>query len=180
MKINKLTLALGMAAALVAGAANAATDEGHGTVTFKGSIIDAPCSITADSVDQTVKLGEVAQHALASGGTSTPSDFSINLALCDAASATGGVTITFTGNADTSNPDNLAFGAGSSAKGASIVIADATGKQIPLGTASDAVDIYDGDNNLNFQAYLQGSSASGATVTPGSFTSVANFTLAYL
>lgn len=42
--------------------ANAA-DQGHGTVTFTGSIIDAPCSIAPESIDQTVNLGQISNVA---------------------------------------------------------------------------------------------------------------------
>ncbi|EGT5658716.1 type 1 fimbrial protein [Citrobacter braakii] len=178
MKLTKLALVMGLGMSMVTGAATAA-DAGHGTVTFEGSIIDAPCSIMSDSVDQTVQLGEVAAHALADGGTSTPAKFSIKLGSCDASTITDGVKITFTGNEDAAAAGHLAFGAGSSAKGASIVIADSEGKALDLGAESEAVALYDGDNSLSFQAYLQGSEASGATVTPGSFSSVTNFTLAY-
>ncbi len=52
-------------------------------------------------------------------------------------------------------------------------------KEVELGTATDGQGLNDGDNSLKFAAYLQGSSASSAVV-PGDFTSVANFTLAYL
>ncbi|MHA3276947.1 fimbrial protein, partial [Yersinia pseudotuberculosis] len=41
---------------LSAFAANAA-DQGKGKVTFTGSIIEAPCSITSEAADQVVELG---------------------------------------------------------------------------------------------------------------------------
>ncbi|MGQ3664455.1 fimbrial protein [Citrobacter braakii] len=175
MKLTKLALVLGFGISMATGVATAA-DQGHGTVTFEGSIVDAPCSINSDSVDQTVQLGQVAASSLEDGGTSTPAKFSIKLGGCDVTTITDGVSITFTGNADATTADNLAFGAGSSAKGASIALADGEGKVIPLGTTSDPIALNGGDNTLNFQAYLVGGTAS---VTPGSFTSVTNFTLAY-
>lgn len=54
MKLNKTILAAGLVLGF-ASMANAA-DQGHGTVTFTGSIIDAPCSIAPESIDQTVNL----------------------------------------------------------------------------------------------------------------------------
>ncbi|MFP2237302.1 fimbrial protein [Pseudescherichia vulneris] len=176
MKLSKAFLALAMATAMATGVANAATDTGHGTVKFTGSIIDAPCGISADTQNQDVPLGAVAQHALENGGTSTPADFHLTLTQCDTATITNGMTITFTGTADATNADELAFGAGSSAAGASIAITGPDGSVIPLATASSPIALNDGQNQLNFQAYLHG---TGATVTPGTFTSVANFTLAY-
>ncbi|MEY0891412.1 type 1 fimbrial protein, partial [Providencia rettgeri] len=62
-----------------------AADMGHGKVNFKGSIIDAPCSISPDSIDQTVELGSVADSTLASSGKSTARTFDVSLENCNAA-----------------------------------------------------------------------------------------------
>lgn len=45
----------------------APANQGHGKVKFKGEIVDAPCSISADSIDQTVDLGQIANSVLAKG-----------------------------------------------------------------------------------------------------------------
>ncbi|EKT61587.1 fimbrial protein [Providencia sneebia] len=80
-----------------------AADQGHGKITFKGEIIDAPCSISSDSVDQTVWLGQIANSVLAKGGTSTAKIFNIELEDCVFAVDANGnvnndkVTLTFTG-----------------------------------------------------------------------------------
>lgn len=66
MKLNKIVMALVLAFSTVSGAQ--AADQGHGKVTFTGSIIDAPCSITPQSIDQTVDLGQISKEALLSGG----------------------------------------------------------------------------------------------------------------
>lgn len=168
-------------AAMVAGAlmanANAATDQGHGKVTFTGSIIDAPCSINPDSIDQTVSLGEVSNVALKSKGntgTSVPRNFEIKLEGCDVTTLKS-VKTTFTG-AEGANDGSL--GITGTAKGASIILINGDGEQIKLGEPSAARTLQNGSNTLMFSAYLQGDGAS-ATVTPGDFTSVADFTLAY-
>lgn len=174
MNANKIALAIAVLSGIAMGSANA-TDQGHGTVTFTGSIIDAPCSITPDSVDQTVKLGEVSNVALKDGGTSSPQPFNIKLEQCDI-STLKTVQATFTGAASTGNPDLL--GITGTAKGASIAITNGSGEVITLGTASPAQKLQNGNNTLAFSAYLQGDGAS-ATITPGSFQSVADFTLSY-
>ncbi|MDQ8027053.1 type 1 fimbrial protein, partial [Staphylococcus aureus] len=69
MKLNKLGLVLGLGLTVAAGSAFAA-DQGHGTVEFWGSIIDAPCSIDPNSGDQRVPLGQVSANALKDGGRS--------------------------------------------------------------------------------------------------------------
>ncbi|WP_368547362.1 fimbrial protein [Klebsiella pneumoniae] len=177
MKFTKIALAMGMGIALMSGIANAASDQGHGTVTFTGSIIDSPCSITPDTVDQTVNLGEISTKALANGGKSTPRPFDIKLENCDVTSLTDKtVTTTFTGTESTELPGYFAIAG--SASGASIAITNDDGSNIKLGNTSSPSIIQDGNNTLRFAAYLQGNGAQ-ATVIPGDFTSVANFTLAY-
>lgn len=174
MNMKKIVLAVAMASTFSMGIAQA-KDEGHGTVTFTGSIIDAPCSITPDSTDQTVDLGEVSNVALKDGGTSNPQPFAIKLEQCDI-STLKTVKATFTGAPSAGNPDLL--GITGTAKGASIAITNGSGQIITLGTASPAQTLQNGNNTLEFSAYLQGDGAS-ATIVPGSFQSVADFTLAY-
>lgn len=173
MKFAKIALVVGMGLAGL-NIAHAA-DEGHGTITFTGSIIDAPCSITPDTIDQTVNLGQVANAALANKGTSTPIPFNIDLENCVLDATGNKVAVTFSGMADAN--DTTMLGLSGTATGAGIVIADQSGAPIELGTATDAMMLQDGSNSMQFSAWMQGDGASA--VTPGDFQSVANFTLAY-
>lgn len=176
MKIAKVALLVSMG--LVGMNAANAADQGNGTVTFTGSIIDAPCSITPATADQTVDLGQVSSAALLDGGTSTPQNFQINLENCQVTAGTpSSVSVTFNGTADAN--DTTMLGLSGTASGAGIVIADQGNQQIDLGTASSATDLLAGDNTLQFSAWLKGESGASAAVTPGDFQSVANFTLAY-
>ncbi|OKB66578.1 fimbria A protein [Serratia marcescens] len=175
MNMKKIALVMAVGAAMSVGVVNAA-DQGHGTVTFVGSIIDAPCSITPDTIDQTVNLGQISNKALVNSGKSNPRSFDIKLENCDvSALKEKTVTTTFTGTESTALPGYLAIKG--TASGASIAITADDGKNIKLGDASPATKIQDGNNTLRFAAYLQGNGAS--SVVPGEFTSVANFTLAY-
>jgi len=176
MKLNKIMLVTVMALGSIsmANAANAA-NQGSGSVTFKGSIIDAPCSIEPESLDQTVKLGDIASAQLKDGGKSTPQGFLIKLVGCDVKTATT-MTTTFTGAESEAAPGLLAMKG--SARGASIAINDVDGKLLKLGTPSKEQEITNGQTTLRFSANLQGDGASAA-VTPGEFSSVADFTLAY-
>ncbi|BEM60672.1 fimbrial A protein [Serratia marcescens] len=179
MKLNKIM----MAAVLAFGVTSVAhaADQGHGTVTFKGAIIDAPCSITPETADQTVNLGQVSKVALKNGGQSTPKNFQIKLENCELSDEKPGknntVSIKFTGAA--SVEDEALLGITGTAKGAGIAITDGSGSLVELGKASPAQTLGNGNNSLNFSAYLQGNKASDATITPGDFQSVADFTLAY-
>jgi len=172
MKLNKIMMAavIAFGASSVAHAAN----QGQGVVNFEGSIIDAPCSINPESVDQTVNLGQVSKVALKNGGQSTPKEFQILLENCEIEEGKENVSVTFTGVENESG--RLAING--AAKGASIALTDTAGKLIKMGEATSTQKVIEGKNILRFRAYLQGDNASEAVI-PGDFTSVADFTMAY-
>ncbi|MCG3100564.1 fimbrial protein [Enterobacter sp. DRP3] len=175
MTIKKIVLAMAVGAAFTAGFANAA-DQGAGSVAFTGSIIDAPCSITSDTANQTVDLGEVANSALKAGQTSTPKTFNIQLEQCDTATLKS-VQALFTGNTDTNDNNLLALSG--SAKGAGIAIEDGSQQLVKFDgkTASSKLALQPGTNTMVFTAYVKSDGAS--EVVPGDFTSVTNFSLQY-
>ncbi|UVC29321.1 fimbrial protein [Pantoea sp. SOD02] len=176
MKLNKLAMALGFGLVMAAGAASAAvSDQGHGSVTIKGSIIDAPCSITPETIDQTVDLGQISNKQLQDSGKSSPKSFAIKLENCDLAAGDNTAQITFTGMASKGNP--ALIGMTGSAEGASIGLTNGAGELITMGQPTD-IDLANGNNTLSFSAYLQGDGAS-ATIVPGSFQSVVDFNLVY-
>lgn len=155
-----------------------AADQGHGKVTFTGSIIDAPCSISPASIDQTVELGQISNVALKNSGRSTPRNFDIKLENCSfgTPATKNKVTVTFTGMESAAS--NGLLGITGTAKGASVAITQADGAVIKLGKPTKQQALQDGNNNLAFSAYMQGDGAS-AVITEGDFQAVADFTLAY-
>ncbi|QLA06944.1 type 1 fimbrial protein [Enterobacter ludwigii] len=171
MSMKKIVLAVAMASALTS--VNAMAQ--NGTVTFEGSITDSPCSVTPDTLDQTVNMGDVSSESLKNGQAGTPTSFTINLTDCSTA-VKKTVKTTWGGMASTANPDLL--GLSGNAKGASLAIADGSGNLIALGQPSASQQLLDGNNTLQFSAYLQGDGAS-ATIIPGNFTTVATFALTY-
>lgn len=175
MKLNKIMMAAVLAFGATSMMAQAA-DQGHGTVTFKGAIIDAPCSIAPESVDQTVEMGQVSNVALKNGGKSVPRQFDIKLEQCDITTMKS-VTTTFSGKSSAASADRL--GIIGTASGASIGITDMASNPIKLGTATPSQKLNDGNNTLRFAAYLQGDGTKDAEVVPGDFTAVADFKLAY-
>ncbi|RTF43125.1 fimbrial protein [Serratia marcescens] len=175
-KMNKALLA----AAVVFGMSSLAhaADQGRGKVTFTGSIIDAPCSIAPESVDQTVDLGQISNSALKDGGQSMPKNFNIKLENCSFGepASKNKVTATFSGMESAAN--NGLLGITGNAKGASVAITDGSGALIELGQPSKAQTLQGTGGSLNFAAYVQGDGAS-TTITEGDFQAVADFTLAY-
>lgn len=168
MQFNKMTLS----AFILFGISSVTyADQGHGSVTFTGSVIESPCSINPESVYQDIPLGQITTVALKDGGTSDPRPFQIKLENCTIATASA-VTATFTGPESTSG----LLGMTGTAKGASIAITDGTGAVLKLGKPSTKQVVQAGYNTLSFAAYLKG---DGKEVTPGEFQSIADFTLAY-
>lgn len=176
MKKVVLALAVSSAMAMTAQAAN----QGSGKINFEGEVIDAACSIDANSLKQTVPLGSVAKVQLAKGGKSTPVDFSIQLHNCDITSGKT-ATVSFNGvTGDAAEGLDKAFAVSGPAAGAmGVVITDAGGNVVVPGDKSGAFTLNDGDNLLNFKAYMQGASTASKAVAPGKFTATADFVMAY-
>lgn len=178
MKLNKIMVAAVMAMGMSSFAH--AADQGSGRVTFTGSIIDAPCSVSPDAEDQEVSLGQIAKSVLDNGGKSTPQEFTIKLTNCDfsSSSATNKVSATFSGVS--ANAANTLINISGQAIGAGVGIQTYQGEQVTLGKATNAVELSgNGDQELKFSAFLQGLNSTTAPVTEGDFSAVANFQLAY-
>ncbi|KJK14901.1 fimbrial protein [Pseudomonas sp. 2(2015)] len=183
MKVSSLAGAIIAATLAVTSAASFAADKGHGRITFEGSIIDAPCSISQKSAYQTVEMDQISNVALKNGGKSHLTPFKIDLIGCELGTLKS-ATAKFTGS-PAGNADLLAIRG--SARGASLAIADHTGTLIKLGTDSPAQPLSDGNTFLQFNAYLQGDmetpagggTAVPAAIVPGTYETFANFTLDY-
>lgn len=156
-----------------------AADMGHGKVNFKGSIIDAPCSISPNSIDQTVELGQISNMALVGGGKSSPRTFDITLQNCDVTALTKGVQLTFSGAAASFDTTNQTLGIVGTGSGAGVQITNGSGNVITLGKPTPFQNIQGGNNTLQFSAYLKGNGGDIKTITAGEFSSVADFTLSY-
>jgi type 1 fimbria pilin len=189
MKLSKVALAMGLGMVLVGGFANAAPSgttppaasgtvtggQGHGTVHFKGEIIDAPCSISPETADQTVDLGQISNSALKDGGTSTPVPFEIKLQNCDITTYKT-VKATWSGTPDSNM--NTAWGITGTASGAAIILRDASEKEILLGQETSPTTLTADDTTIAMSAFLKGDGATSGVV-PGAFTGVADFVLSY-
>lgn len=175
MKLNKIMVVTAVILGLSPMVVQAA-NQGQGSVKFSGAIIDAPCSISPESVDQTVELGQISNSLLKKGAKSTPVAFTIDLEHCEVEEGKSNVSVTFNGVKSLTQTGLLSISG--KASGASIAITDAGGKLIVLGTASPLTGVNEGNSALRFAAYLQGEGGT-TTVVPGDFTAVADFTLTY-
>lgn len=167
-------------ATLISGAMSAsalAVDAGSGTVTFTGSIIEAPCSIAPGEENQEVPLGQVSNITLANGGASSSQSFTIELEGCNLKD-NNQVTVTFDGT-EALDGDGQSTGwlqITGDASGAAVKIMNASGAQIDV-NSGNSQNYVQGNNTLKFQAALQG--FQGVEPVPGNFQAVTNFKLAY-
>ena len=176
--MNVATKSALMSIVLLATSASAvnAVAAGSGTITFSGDILEAACSFKPESTDQAVALGQVAKSQLATGGITNTQRFQIELTGCSTTGLTDKtVTAVFTGAESTDVPG--ALGVVGTAQGAGIMMVNGSGDPIVLGTTTSARIITAGDNTLVFGAYLKGKATGD--ITPGDFTAVTNFSLAY-
>lgn len=176
MKKQKYFLVLGFGALTINSAL--AADQGSGTVTFKGSIIDAPCSISPDTANQTVDMGQISSAAIEAGPT-TPVPFQIQLENCTLTDENT-VAVTFSGTPNYLDSSVLGLsGAAGNGTAVGIVIGDQSGQKIALGSPSAAQLLQNGPNTLQFSAWLDDKNRGWDIITPGDFTAVANFTMSY-
>lgn len=183
---------LAATASLVMGMATSAW-AGNNTakVTFTGKIVDAPCSVTLATQDQTIDMGQdIGNGSLAGGNKSEPVEFQVDLRGCSFTTEKN-MNVVFTPGDGTSTAvgatDNLALmntnGSGPIAN-ASLVLADAHEAVIKLGDtytqalALDGTGIGASEQSLHFQAWLVG--AATGTVGTGEFSSAAKVTISYL
>ncbi|MGX5835981.1 fimbrial protein [Aeromonas piscicola] len=177
MNMKRSSIAAAMLIAVFANVAHAETNQGSGTVEFVGSIIDAPCSISPETADQTVSMGQVSNASLDVNGQGIMNQFDIKLEGCVLETAQS-VDVKFTGAADADAATDLALQG--EAKGAAIELKNmSTGEKIELDKATSITGLMDGTNSLKFGATLVKTAADKSGITPGEFNATADFVLSY-
>ncbi|WP_241291690.1 fimbrial protein [Burkholderia stabilis] len=163
------------AAAFAAVSASTFAAGNPGTITFQGEIVAGACGISADTLDQTVSLGQVPANVFKKvGDRSQAQQFNIVLTDCDT-STSGNAFFTFTGAADSANPE--LFATTGSASDVGIRLQSSSNEYLKNGTEQSApVVLSNGNNTVTFGAMYE---ATAASVTPGIANSVANFTVRY-
>lgn len=150
----------------------------NGTVDISGTIQENTCTVTTDTADQIVTLGDISSKQFYQvGDVSLPVQFSIGLENCG--SAASGVSITFTGDVDTNNRDLLALTqGGGSATGIGVAVLDDHRTLVPINSASHeyTLDPQQATTMLTFYGEMMSTSN---TVTAGTVDATATFSLTY-
>ncbi|HHU8549411.1 TPA: fimbrial protein [Escherichia coli] len=185
----KSVIAGAVAMAVVSFGANAAVSipQGQGEVSFKGTVVNAPCGIETQSAKQEIDFGQISKSFLQEGGESQPKDLNIKLVNCDitnfkkvtggGAAKAGTVALTFSGVSSGNNKDMLqTVGATNTA----IVVVAPNGERVKFdgATTTGPSNLVDGDNTIHFTAAVR-KDDSGKDVAEGAFSAVANFNLTY-
>ncbi|MHC3772536.1 type 1 fimbrial major subunit FimA [Pantoea agglomerans] len=186
MKLKKLAVVMSTAVALFAGVAHADTTPitvNGGTVHFKGKLVAAPCSVSTDTSDQEVKLGEYTTHHFKSAGVlGSIVPFQIKLEDCDTSVATT-AAVAFSGRADATDAtllavdQDLSSSNSGTATNIGIQILDNTSAVVKLdgSTFTDKTTLIDGENILKFAAQYK----STGVATAGDANADANFIMQY-
>jgi type 1 fimbria pilin len=159
-------------------AANAdTTTVSGGTVNFTGQVVNAACSVSADSVDQTVTLGQVRTSKLTAAGmvANQKENFSIKLEDCDTTVSQNAAVI-FNGQQDSTLAGSLANTAGAgSATNVALQLYGPDGQVLNIGDTSGAIVLIDGENTVPLSVdYI----ATGAA-TAGNVAATATFSMVY-
>ncbi|ELU3076628.1 fimbrial protein BcfA [Salmonella enterica] len=141
-----------------------------GTVNFVGQVVDAACSVSADSVDQTVTLGQVRASKLTEAGmvANQKEDFTTQ--------TSQNAAVIFNGQQDANQPGSLANTAGAgSATNVALQLYGPDGQALNIGESSSTVTLNDGENVIPLSVdYI----ATG-TATAGNVTATATFSMVY-
>lgn len=183
--LKKTLLATATAAALIGPAAAFAADFGQGTITFTGSVLDAPCSIPAADLNQTIDLGQISKNDLTTtNATSATLPIEIHLTGCNfTASGTPAVPqlnklkISFAGTFSDTTKAILTNTAPNGAANVGIQIVDNAGKVITSTPTAEQTLAAGNLNTLRYGVRLINNGTAAATA--GKVGAQVVFTLTY-
>lgn len=169
----------------VCSATAAAKGQGSGTVHIGGEIVETPCGIASDSLDQTIDFGLMSMTDATPGSQplliSSRRYFQIELVNCTLASqikpgfAYRAMNVIFDGTPDHEEPELLAITG--DAKGVAIELLTDEGNRLALGKSTADYLLVDGHSRLSFSAQLK---LHPDYARAGGFNSLVKFTLSYL
>lgn len=163
-------------------AKNALADDSSGGMVemdVTGTVVAAACDIDEPDQNQPISLGSFSSSTFKTiDDTSAASNLLIHLTDCSSASS--GVKVTFSGTADSDNPQLLALSdtsnSGGMASGVGIEVLDGNKKTVPINTASDVISLDGSDATLTFFLRYK---ATKIPVNPGNASSIMYFDMAY-
>ncbi|EOL8944466.1 fimbrial protein [Cronobacter dublinensis] len=158
------------------GGAAMAADNVH----LSGALVAEPCTLPDTDTDIQLNFGTVIEKYLYQYQRTKSQPFSIHLKDCDPAIMSS-VSVTFQGAADKELTTLLALDMSSSAKGVAIGLELADGTPLAINKPSPFSQLTRGNNELSFNAFVQGlpSVIQNKTMVSGDFVATSNFVLTY-
>lgn len=150
----------------------------NGQVNVTGNIVATACTISPNDQDKWITMGSVPvkQFNDGSGGV-TPVPFT--LTFTDCSSSISGISVKFTGTADSNNNQLLSLDSDPLvASGIAIALLDSNKVIIPLTTLTQAYPLPGNSTTLAMQFYAQ-YVKNGLSISAGKANATANFTVAY-
>lgn len=149
-------------------------------LSLKGTLVVQACNLRPDDEMITLDLSRVHSQYLYAHTRTIGQSFYIHLQDCDTSVAES-VTTTFGGRENSELPGLLALDGGSVARGIAIGIETPQNRPLPLNTASAEQTLSDGNNVIEFKAYVRGEPQAIAdkSIRRGRFKATSTFTLAY-
>ncbi|MEQ0826538.1 fimbrial protein [Enterobacter dykesii] len=132
-----------------------AADAHDGTVNISGTIQDNTCELAPDSQNKSVDMGTVAGSQFRRAGDFSPAKhFTLSLQNCGPAASEA--TVTFSGTADSQNPELFAIEAVTdSASGLAMGIYDSIGQRIAPGETSSGVMLKPGQTSVELDFFAR-------------------------
>ncbi len=154
----------------------AAADNIH----FSGALVAEPCKLPDADTDIHLDFGTVIEKYLYQYQRTKSQPFSIHLNDCDP-SLMNSVSVMFQGTADTELTQMLALDTSSTAKGVAIGLELKDGTPLAVNKSSPFTELSQGNNTLDFNAYVQAQPTTivNKTLVAGDFTAISTFILAY-
>lgn len=157
----------------------AASAKAVDNLNFHGTLVQVPCSVAPGSENIALDIGDVIDKYLYANTRTQSKPFTIRLENCDTA-LSNTVDVEFDGTESLALAGLIALEPGSGATGIAIGIESPEGVALPLNTVK-TFTLNNGSTDLVFYTYVQAEpqAISSKNIGRGTFSSVANFTLAY-
>ncbi|ENY5536618.1 fimbrial protein [Salmonella enterica] len=153
-------------------------------VDFKGTLVEEPCIVAPgdDGSNVVVDFGTIPEKTFYSiyGRRTWSQPFHILLTECDV-SLGKEVKVTFNGTEDREQPGLIALTSNLYVQHLAVGLQTHTGVELPVNKQTSSYTLVDGNNQLNFKAYIQASDegVKNHSVGKGNFEALATFELEY-
>lgn len=147
---------------------------------FTGDLVAEPCTLRPGDDAITVDITDVSIRELYSNTRTPGRAFQIHLEGCNSSIADS-VTTTFSGAPNAALPGLLALDGSSVAHGVALGLETPADIPLPLNVTSDTQTLSDGNNIIEFKAYVRGEPQAIAdrSIQAGAFRATSTFTLNY-